>query len=162
MGKCQISCGDIEIAKRRLGRTKSSCKLVKLFFHHILSERNTQTIKSLLEICWGKNLFKKMARYIHKAISQIHCPAVTINMTHYTRLHGTHITCYTSHITQPLCVNCLSLFWTSHNIHFWIPWNNLIRHNFLKYFLFVKIVRTQHGFVSSMDGHFCFCQQHHL
>ena len=33
MANCQISCGDIEIAKRRLGETKNRGKLGKVFFH---------------------------------------------------------------------------------------------------------------------------------
>ena len=39
MGKCQISCGDIEIAKQRLGQAKNIFKLENIFFYHILPEK---------------------------------------------------------------------------------------------------------------------------
>ena len=40
MGKCQFSCGDIEMAKRRLGQRRKKFKLGNVFFYHILLKSN--------------------------------------------------------------------------------------------------------------------------
>ena len=40
MGKCQISCGDFEMAKWRLGKASNIFKLGNVFFYHTLPERN--------------------------------------------------------------------------------------------------------------------------
>lgn len=40
MGKCQFSCGDIEMAKRRLGQRRKKFKLGNVFFYHILPKSN--------------------------------------------------------------------------------------------------------------------------
>ena len=40
MGKCQISCGEIKIAKLRLGQARHIVMLGKIFFYHILPEND--------------------------------------------------------------------------------------------------------------------------
>ena len=40
MGKCHISCGDIEMAKWSLGQARNIFKLGNIFFYHILLENN--------------------------------------------------------------------------------------------------------------------------
>ena len=40
MAKCQISCGDIEMEKRRLGQARNILKLGNVFFYHKLPESN--------------------------------------------------------------------------------------------------------------------------
>ena len=45
MGKCQISCGDIEIAKQRLGQARDIFKLGNIFFFQILPKNNPKKLK---------------------------------------------------------------------------------------------------------------------
>ena len=48
MGKCQISSGDIEIAKQRLGQATNIFKLENIFLYHILPRKKTNIIMSTL------------------------------------------------------------------------------------------------------------------
>ena len=40
MRKCQISCGDIVMAKRSLGQARDIFRLENIFFYHILAKNN--------------------------------------------------------------------------------------------------------------------------
>ena len=42
MVKCQVSCGDIEMAKRRLGQARIIFRLGNVIFYHILPESKTK------------------------------------------------------------------------------------------------------------------------
>ena len=45
MAKCQISCGDIEMAKRRLGQARIILKLGNIFLYQTLPQSNRKQIK---------------------------------------------------------------------------------------------------------------------
>ena len=44
MGKCQISYGDIEMAKQRLCQARDIYKLENIFFYHILPKNNAKLV----------------------------------------------------------------------------------------------------------------------
>ena len=45
MAKCQISHGDIEMAKQRLGQAGNIFMLGNMFFYHALPKRNLKTFE---------------------------------------------------------------------------------------------------------------------
>ena len=57
IAKCQISCGDIEMAKQRLGQTKNNCWLGKVACLHIPFTKGIIYISGHpQEVCWAINI----------------------------------------------------------------------------------------------------------